>query len=120
MTALTPAQQAYVERRRRQIRYWPVAAILLVAVLLALYAVIHVQQPLALDPFLLVAQWQAGKVDEVLLVQLAALGHLAFLGCGLLILMLIVFASLALWSEHRLIRLLDQLQASPGPDDTHD
>lgn len=119
MTALTPAQQAYVERRRRQIRYWPVAAVLLCLMLAASYLLVYRYDPRYVDPWLLVSEWKAGKVEELLLVQLAAYGHLALIGCGLLILMLIVFASLALWSEHRLIRLLDQLQAPPGPGDTH-
>ncbi|MFP5431258.1 MAG: hypothetical protein ACLGHE_09790 [Gammaproteobacteria bacterium] len=107
MPALTPEQIAYVERRRRQIRYWPWVALLLTAVLVALYGGLWLTMPWFVDPQALVAGLRDGSIDTNALAMLAALGNLAFVGCGLLILVIIVFTSVALWNEHRLIRYLD-------------
>lgn len=107
MPALTPEQNAYVERRRRQIRYWPWVALLLTGALVALYAAIWMAMPWFVDPQALLAGLKDGSIDTNELAMLAALGNLAFVGCGLLILVIIVFTSVALWNEHRLIRYLD-------------
>ncbi|MFN3586061.1 MAG: hypothetical protein ACK4UT_01040 [Moraxellaceae bacterium] len=120
MSALTDRQLAYLARRRRQIARWPYVAVLLTVLLFALYYGIYRHAPLYVDPYLLVREWEAGRVEELLLVKLAAYGHLAFVGGGLMILMLIVFASLALWNERRLLRLIAQLQATPGDDAPHE
>lgn len=111
MSALAPQQIAFIERRRRQIRYWPWLALLLTLVLGGLYAWVWRNVPWFLDPQALVQGVQRGKIDTSQLATLAALGNLAFIGCGLLILVIILFTSVALWNEHRLIRYLDQLRA---------
>ena len=115
MPVLAPPQIAYIERRRRQIRYWPWLALLLTLVLGGLYAWLWVNVPYFLDPQALVQELQGGKIDTGKLATLAALGNLAFIGCGLLILVIILFTSVALWNEHRLIRYLDQLNPPLSP-----
>jgi len=116
MSVLAPQQIAYVERRRRQIRYWPWMALLLTLVLGGLYAWLQVNVPYFLDPQALVQGVQSGKIDTSKLATLAALGNLAFIGCGLLILVIILFTTVALWNEHRLIRYVDQLSAPAAPE----
>lgn len=115
MPALSPEQLAYVERRRRQIRYWPWVALLLTLLLAGLYLWLWHTMPWFVDPQALVAGLRDGSIDTNELAMLAALGNLAFVGCGLLILVIIIFTSVALWNEHRLIRYLDHV-ASPVPD----
>lgn len=117
MPALSSEQIAYVERRRRQIRYWPWVALLLTLLLAGLYVWLWLAMPWFVDPQALVTGLRDGSIDTNELAMLAALGNLAFVGCGLLILVIIIFTSVALWNEHRLIRYLDHV-ASPGkPDD---
>lgn len=116
MPALAPPQIAYIERRRRQIRYWPWLALLLTGVLGGLYAWLWLNMPWFLDPQALVQGVQSGKLDTSKLASVAALGNLAFIGCGLLILVIILFTSVALWNEHRLIRYVDQLSAPVLPE----
>lgn len=116
MPALAPPQIAYIERRRRQIRYWPWLALLLTLLLGGLYAWLWINVPDFLDPQALVRELQGGKIDTGKLATLAALGNLAFIGCGLLILVIILFTSVALWNEHRLIRYLDLLSPQPLDD----
>lgn len=131
MLPLSPEQLAYIERRRRQIAYWPWMAALLVLVLAGIYVWLWLQFPWFLDPQALLQGLRNGSIDTNELATLATLGNLAFTGGGLLILVIILVTSVALWNEHRLIRYLDQLcppqlpggvagasgsQAEAGPD----
>lgn len=107
MFPLSPDRIAYIERRRRQIGYWPWMALLLTLILGGLYAWLWINEPYFLDPAALVAGVQGGKIDTSKLASVAALGNLAFIGCGLLILVIILVTSVAMWNELRLIRYLD-------------
>lgn len=117
MPALSSEQIAYVERRRRQIRYWPWVALLLVLLLVGLYVWLWQAMPWFVDPQALVTGLRDGSIDTNELAMLAALGNLAFVGCGLLILVIIIFTSVALWNEHRLIRYLDHVAPPGKPED---
>ncbi|MGH8493030.1 MAG: class I SAM-dependent methyltransferase [Moraxellaceae bacterium] len=103
---MNAAQQAYIEKRLRQIRYWPRMAAGLLLLLLALYGVLFARYPIFVSPDALVTLLRQSKPDFEQLAMLAALGNLAFLATGLLILLLIVVVSMALWNERRLIALL--------------
>lgn len=103
---MTAEQLAYIERRRRQIRYWPFMAAGLVIILLACYAFLFIKAPLYVSPSELLEQLRAQKLRHDDLVMLAALGNLAFIGCGFFIFALILLTSLSLWNESRLIRIL--------------
>lgn len=109
MLPLSPEQVVYIERRRRQIVYWPWMAALLVLVLAGIYVWLWVRFPWFLDPQALLHGLRDGSIDTNELASLAALGNLAFTGGGLLILVIILVTSVALWNERRLIRCLDQL-----------
>ena len=108
MPPLTAEQIAYIERRRRQAQYWPWMALPLTLVLGGLYLWLWVNVPLFLNPQALVDGVRSGSVDLTGLTMLAALGTLAFLGCGLLVLGIILLTSASLWNERRLIAYLDQ------------
>jgi H+/Cl- antiporter ClcA len=112
---MTPDQEAYLERRRRQIRYWPFMAVVLVAVLGACYGWLYVKAPVYVSPAELVRQLTAQKLGVNQLATLAALGNLAFIACGLFILALIAITTIALRNERHLIRLLDAECAARRP-----
>lgn len=117
MLPLSSDRIAYIERRRRQVGYWPWMALLLTLILGGLYAWLWINEPYYLDPGALVAGVQGGKIDTSKLASVAALGNLAFIGCGLLILVIILVTSVAMWNELRLIRYLD-LGREPSAADT--
>lgn len=104
---MTPEQLAYIERRRRQIRYWPFMAVLLLVLLVTSYALLWFKYPLYISPVALADLLRTEKPDINQLAMLAVLGNLAFIGCGLFIAALIGIASIALYNENRLIRLLE-------------
>jgi hypothetical protein len=112
---MTPDQEAYLERRRRQIRYWPFMAVVLVVLLGACYGWLYVKAPVYVSPAELVRQLTAQKLGVNQLATLAALGDVAFIACGLFILALIVTTTVALRNERHLIRLLDAECAARRP-----
>lgn len=111
---MTPDQLAYLARRRRQIRYWPFMAGMLLALLVAAYGWLFLKAPIYVSPMAFVQQLQGRQLGLDQLATLAALGNLAFIACGLFILALIGVASLALWNEHRLILMLDAMMSTPA------
>lgn len=111
---MTPDQLAYIGRRRRQIRYWPFMAVALLMLLVTAYVYLFLKAPIYVNPSEFVAQLNAKKLGVDQLATMAALGNLAFIACGLFIGILIMMTSLALWNEHRLIRMLDALM-TPAP-----
>lgn len=113
---MTPQQLAYIERRRRQMRYWPFMAVMLTVVLIGCYAFLFIKAPVYVSPFSFVQQLRAHQLGNDQLATLAALGNLAFIACGFFIFALIALTSLSLWNEHRLIRMMDLPPAAPIPE----
>lgn len=112
---MTPAQSAFVARRAAQIRYWPWLGGALLLALVGLYAFLYGQFPLYASPDYLVQQLNAGKVGQQQLAQLAAMGNLAFLGCGAFIFSMLLFTFVALANEKRLIAIIrEQEQRLPA------
>jgi hypothetical protein len=105
---MTPEQLAYIERRRLQIRYWPVLSIVLLLALLGAYGWLWLEMPLNLNPVLVIGQFQEKMLPPEQLVMLAARGSLALAGCGLFMVAIILLITLSLRNEARLIRLLDE------------
>jgi hypothetical protein len=111
---MTPQQLAYIERRRRQMRYWPFMAVMLTVILAGCYAFLFVKAPVYVNPFSFVEQLRGHKIGNDQLATLAALGNLAFIACGFFILALIALTSLSMWNEHRLIQMMDIPASSPA------
>lgn len=110
---MTPEQRILVESRRRQIRYWPVLAVLLALLVAGAYAWLWMAAPVNLSASLVLEQFASKTLGEDELIMLAARGTLALVACGLFMLVIVVLVSVALWNEHRLIRILDVLDP-PG------
>lgn len=111
---MTPEQRAYIDSRRRQIRYWPWMAAVLVLLVVAGYGWLWQNVPVNLNPQLVLEQFSSRVMTDEELILLAARGTLALGACGLFMLLLVVLVSVALWNEHRLIRMLDDL-GGPAP-----
>lgn len=113
---MSPEQQAYIERRLFQIRYWPLAALTLTVFLLSCYGVLLLRAPIYVSPPEFLSQLQAQKLGTDQLVTLALLGNLAFIGMGVFILLLIGVVTLSLLNEKRLILMLQAEQAPAFKD----
>ncbi len=108
---MTSEQQHYIEKRLRHIRWWNRLGWLFLVALAGFYVWIWQTTPLYIDPMLLLSKLQLGQVREVDIAKLAALGNLAFLGCGLLLASLVLLTYAALWTEKQTIKML---QPSPS------
>ncbi len=103
---MTPAEQAFIDKRLQQIAYWPYAAAVLLVLLLAAYGFVFLRYPLYISPNALMAELQKPQVDMQVLAEVALLGNLALIGIGLMIVLLLAAVSLSLWNEKKLIALI--------------
>ena len=115
---MSPESRAFVQRRRRQIRYWPYAVVIFVIILVAFYGWLGVAAPTYVNPALLAQQTQTQKLGLNQLLIQAELGDLAIIACGLLLLLVLALTSLSLWNESQLIRILDQQEKDAAPEKT--
>ncbi|HEX5361041.1 MAG TPA: hypothetical protein VFW49_08150 [Fluviicoccus sp.] len=106
MPSLTPDQQLYVNQRLTQIRWWNRLGWLLLVALAGFFGWLWTRHPLFVDPMLLLQKLRNGGVADIEVARLAALGNLAFLGCGLLLVCLILLVYAAMWTEATTIRRL--------------
>lgn len=112
---MTPEQLAYLDSRRRQIRYWPWLAGGIVTLVAGFYAWLWAVAPMNLNTALVLQQFHSKLLSYEELVMLAARGTLALIACGLFVLVLVLLVSVALWNEARLLRLLEATGATAAP-----
>lgn len=103
---MTPAEQAYIEKRARDIRQWPYAAVVFVLVLVAAYGFVFFRYPLYISPNALMAELQKPQVDVQQLAEVALLGNLALIGIGLMLMVVLLAVTLSLQNEKRLLALI--------------
>lgn len=108
-------RQQYVQRRLNQILWWNRLGWLVLLAIAALGLWIYQQMPLYFDPAEVVALARSDRLPSAELVQLAALGNLAFWGCLALMAGLVIYAYIAAYNERQVILTLTQ----PISDDDH-
>ena len=102
-------RDAYIKSRLRQIRAWNMTGWLLWVLLAISCYWLYQQKPLYLNPNMLAAQIEIGKMPTNQLVQLAALGSLMFWGFIALLTGFIFQIYTAMYSERKLIRLIENI-----------
>ena len=110
---MTEEQQHYVAKRLFHIRWWNRLGWLFLAALAAFYAWLWQNKQLYIDPVLLLKKLQTGQVSDIEIAKLAALGNLAFIGCGLLLACVVILTYAALWTEKKTINMLTDKPAEP-------
>ncbi|RZU36961.1 hypothetical protein EV700_3174 [Fluviicoccus keumensis] len=115
MPSLTPDQQVYINQRLAQIRWWNRLGWLLMVALAGFFGWLWTRHPLYVDPQLLLQRLRNGSVADIEIARLAALGNLAFLGCGLLLACMILLVYAAMWAEATTIRRLTAEPLPPQP-----
>lgn len=98
--------QQILNRRLRFIQRWPWAALLIALLTLGFYGWAFLYQPLLVNPSAVLHLVQAPAPDTATLSLLAVITPILFLTIGGLILLLLLFVSIGLINEGRLIRLL--------------
>ena len=103
---MTPEQQHYVQKRLQQIRWWNRLGWLFFVGLAGFYGWLWQHKPLYINPMLLLEKLRIGQVSDIEIAKLAALGNLAFVGCGVLLASLVFLIYVALWTEKKSITIL--------------
>ncbi len=106
---MTSEQQHYLEKRLRHIGWWNRLGWLFLVVLAGFYSWLWNNTPLYIDPMLLLNKLRVGQVSDIEIAKLAALGNLAFIGCGMLLAGIILLTYAALWTEKQTINILTQV-----------
>lgn len=103
---MTPVDAKHVAYRSFLIRCWPVAGSLLLALTLYLFWYLYQHYPLYVNQEYLLDQLRAYKVDTPTLDRMAVMGNMAFVACGVFVIIVLLLISMALWKEYRLIRII--------------
>lgn len=111
MTQTQSHDQEFVQRRRALIRAWPFVGGGLLAALVLLLIWLYLRSPLLIDPTEIVRRLQAGGVDYSTLVTLAGLVPMLFIGCIVLLSLLILVTFAKFRTESRYLALLARYQA---------
>lgn len=114
---MSPEQIIYLDRRRRQIRYWPWLAVLMLVIITGVFVAIWWKTPLQLNPLAILGHFRTGLLPDTELVVIAARGSLGLIACGLLLLVILLLISLSVDNERRLIAIIDQLSRQGGAGD---
>jgi hypothetical protein len=102
-------RDVYIKSRLRQIRAWNMTGWLLWVLLAILCYWLYQQKPLYLNPNMLAAHIEIGRMPTNEIVQLAALGSLMFWGFIALLAGFIFQIYTAMYSERKLIRLIESI-----------
>ena len=108
MTPLHARQEAFLHHRRKLIRTWPYAGGGLLAALVLFSGWLYIRSPLLIDPTEIVRRLQGDGVDPSTLMALAGLVPLLFLGCIILLFLLVVFTFAKFRTESKYLAMLDQ------------
>lgn len=116
MRPLSPEQQHYLDRRLNAIRWWNRLGWLILVAVAGFYGWLWSIHPLFVDPMLLLEKLRVGGVADIEVARLAALGNLAFIGCGLLLAGMVFLTYAAMWTEKTTIRQLTAGGEPPAPE----
>lgn len=115
---MTPIEQRdqYIARRLTKIRWWNRLGWLMIVLIIGLAVGLHQHSPLYFDPILVAQAAQQGQLPSAQMAQLAALGTLAFWGCLLLMIGMIIQAYAAMYNEKKLIDLVQNAKLAAAHD----
>ncbi|WP_298220387.1 hypothetical protein [Halothiobacillus sp.] len=105
---MTPEIQQMLARRQRFIKRWPSIALIVASVTLGFYFWAFIKQPILVNPVHVVHLIQNNALDNATQSLLAIVAPMLFLTIGALLLLLLLFVTVGLINEGRLIRLLEQ------------
>lgn len=85
-------QRAFIERRRRFVRTWPLVGWLLLILLSGLAVWLYIRSPLLVNPFEAASRLSDGTVDNSTLAPMAGLLPVMTLTCLVLVSTIVLFA----------------------------
>ena len=117
---MSPIEQChqYIEQRLSQIRWWNRLGWLMIVLIVGLAVWLSQHSPLYFDPVLVAKTAQQGQLPSAQMAQLAALGNLAFWGCLILMIGLILQTYVAMYNEKKLIDLIQKARLLDAQDTT--
>lgn len=109
---MTPEIQQMLSRRQRFIKRWPPIALIVAAITIGFYGWAFVKLPILANPVHVIHLIQNNALDSATQSLIVVVAPLLFLTIGALLLLLLLFVTVGLINEGRLIRLLEKNQTS--------
>lgn len=108
-TDLTPDESAFVERRARLIRAWPVLGAVMLLGVLVFAAWVWISRPLLINPWAVMGGLESGAIPDATLSLLAGLLPVVMISCLFVLMVGIGLAFAAFGNERRLIGIIERL-----------
>ncbi|MBU0481618.1 MAG: hypothetical protein KKG47_10990 [Proteobacteria bacterium] len=108
---LTSQEKEFIEKRNKLIRLWPVVGSLLAIMIAALAVWLSIKTPLLINPFAIKEGLAANSIPDATLSLMAAMVPLLFPACIALLMMVIIFTTVAIHNEKKHLRIIEKLLA---------
>lgn len=108
MDSLQSEEERFLQRRRAVIRAWPFVGGGLLAGLVLFSLWLYLRSPLLIDPTEIVRRLEGGGLDSSTLLTLAGMVPVLFLGCLILLCLLIALTFARFRTEGRYIAMLSR------------
>ncbi|MHB1230136.1 MAG: hypothetical protein ACYCY3_07465 [Halothiobacillus sp.] len=95
-------------KRQQFIQRWPLIALTVAGITLGFYAWAFIQQPILVNPLHVIHLIQTNGLDSATQSLLSIVAPILFLAIGALLLLLLLFVTVGLANEGRLIRLIEK------------
>ncbi len=107
---MSPEIQLMLAKRQRFIQRWPLIALAVALLTLGFYVWAFIKLPILVNPLHVIQLIQTNGLDSATQSLLAIIAPILFLAIGALLLLLLLFVTVGLINEGRLIRLIEQKQ----------
>lgn len=105
---MNPEIQLMLARRQRFIQRWPLIALGAAIITIGFYIWAFIRQPILVNPLHVIHLIQVNGLDSATQSILAIVAPILFLAIGALLLLLLLFVTVGLINEGRLIRLIEK------------
>lgn len=106
---LTEQETAFVERRARLLRSWPIVGSICVVSVLGFTAWLWITRPLLVNPWMAMSRLETSAIPDSTATLLAAMLPVVFLSCIFVLLALIAFVFVAFSNERKHLAIIGRL-----------
>ena len=111
---LSPADNAFVEKRERRVKHWPWVGSLMLAMVVAYGAWLLVKMPHLVNPWYVIESLELGSLSESAKMVMATMLPVVMSALLVFSLVAVLLWFVAFRNERRLIRLVRKLEAELG------
>jgi hypothetical protein len=108
---LSPADKAFIQRREKRAKYWPLFGAALLAIIGAYGAWLWLKMPHLINPWRVMESLETGTMSESTMGVMAAMLPIVMAAFIVFMLVVVLLWFIPFYNERRLIRLVRKLEA---------